>query len=68
MLNREVRVIGQGYVGLPISLAAAACAYKVTGIEVDEDIVNNLNNGKSHIGDVSNENLIACINSGNYVA
>ena len=68
MLNREVRVIGQGYVGLPISLAAAACGYKVTGIDIDEHIVNNLNNGISHISDISDVTLIGCINSGNYIA
>jgi len=68
MPNKEVRVIGQGYVGLPISLAAAACGYKVTGVDVDEHIVNNLNIGKSHIADISTSTLIECIDSGNFIA
>ena len=68
MQNKEVRVIGQGYVGLPISLAAAACGYKVMGVDVDEHIVNNLNIGKSHIADISSTTLIECIDSGNFIA
>jgi UDP-N-acetyl-D-glucosamine dehydrogenase len=53
---------------LPISLTAAACGYKVIGVDVDDHIVNNLNNGKSHIADISSTTLIECLDSGNFIA
>lgn len=41
-----VSVIGQGYVGLPLSLAIAKSGFKVFGVERDSSKVNLLNSGK----------------------
>ena len=32
----EVVIVGQGYVGLPVAVAAAEAGHRVTGIDVDE--------------------------------
>ena len=68
IIKGTVRVIGQGYVGLPISVAAAMSGFKVIGIDKNKTLVENLNSGKSHIPDISNEALKEIIKSGNYLA
>ena len=49
-----VAVVGLGYVGLPLSLAACDVGFKVVGYDIDADTVSRLNAGRSplqHIGD-----------------
>jgi UDP-N-acetyl-D-glucosamine dehydrogenase len=55
--NAKLGVIGQGYVGLPLSCQLAKQGFNVTGFEVDESKVKMINNGKSYIGDVSSDDL-----------
>lgn len=57
-------VMGQGYVGLPVAQAAAAAGLDVFGFEVDPARVENLNNGISHVDDVTGNHLAAMIESG----
>lgn len=52
-----VTVIGQGYVGLPLSLEASRAGYVVRGLELDPRLVDELNQGNSHVDDVSSANL-----------
>ena len=61
-------VVGQGYVGLPISMAAAKSGYKVIGFDIDSEKVRQLNSGKSHIEDVTDQELKDLISGGNYTA
>ena len=35
-MSTSISVIGLGYVGLPLAIAAAKSGYKVTGIDLDE--------------------------------
>ena len=58
--------MGQGYVGLPLAMAAVAVGYKVTGIDVSNVIVENLNQGKSHVEDVSDGDLQRALELGLY--
>jgi len=58
--------VGQGYVGLPLAMAAVAVGYKVTGIDVSNVIVENLNQGKSHVEDVSDADLQRALELGLY--
>lgn len=51
----KIVVIGQGYVGLPMALRAAECAHLVTGLDSNCSVVDELNSGRSHIGDVPDE-------------
>ncbi len=62
----KVSVIGQGYVGLPLALAAAEAGHQVVGIEINKEIVAKLNSGISPIGDVQNQKLEHSQNAGNY--
>ena len=48
-MNPEVVVIGLGYIGLPTSALISSYGTKVLGIDVNEAIVENINNGKIHI-------------------
>ena len=48
-----VAVVGQGYVGLPLALASAQAGFNTVGLDVDPQTVRALNDGRSHIGDVS---------------
>jgi len=47
-------VIGLGYVGLPLAVAAAKSGYTVIGIDLDNDKVKKINKGISPINDVKN--------------
>jgi UDP-N-acetyl-D-glucosamine dehydrogenase len=56
-MSTSVSVIGLGYVGLPLAIAAAKSGYQVTGIDLDEIKVREVNNGKSQIEDIDNGEL-----------
>lgn len=62
-MKKKVAVVGQGYVGLPIALSAAASGYFVVGIDTNTDKVKNLRSGISDIEDVTSEDLIKYINN-----
>jgi UDP-N-acetyl-D-glucosamine dehydrogenase len=55
--SRKVSIVGQGYVGLPLAMAAVKAGWKVTGIDVSSRIVEGLNSGNSHVEDVSSSEL-----------
>ena len=52
-----VGIIGLGYVGLPLAVEFARAGFPVVSIDVDHDRVNCVNEGRSYIGDVSEELL-----------
>ena len=64
----RVAIIGQGYVGLPLAVAAAEAGHTVVGIDVDTKRVALLNHGTSPVSDISDSSLTAVIASGNYQA
>ena len=57
-------VIGLGYVGLPLVVTAAKAGLGAIGFDVSQDLVASLNDGQSHVDDVSNEQLSAALQSG----
>jgi UDP-N-acetyl-D-glucosamine dehydrogenase len=63
-----VAIIGQGYVGLPLALAATRAGHDVIGIDTNKKLVSMLNNGVSPIGDISNEQLCDALDTGRYQA
>ena len=63
----KVAVIGQGYVGLTISLFASE-TYEIIGFDLNSEVVSQLNSGISHIEGVESETLNKRIKSGNYRA
>ena len=56
---RRLVVIGQGYVGLPMALRAAEKGFAVVGLDNKSSLVEDLNAGRSHIGDISDQALRA---------
>lgn len=59
-----VVVVGQGYVGLPLSLAATHAGFKVVGLDKSQRVTDQLNAGKSHIDDVDDHEIAEILNSG----
>lgn len=67
-LLRSVAIIGQGYVGLPLAMAAASAGWKVIGIEKASLRVADLQAGKSPVEDVTDALLKRAIDNGTYYA
>ena len=63
-----ISVIGQGYVGLPISLAAVESGFKIIGVDVNQNIVKQLNSGLTKLEDVNLGNLKEFIKNSSYSA
>jgi UDP-N-acetyl-D-glucosamine dehydrogenase len=63
----KVTVVGQGYVGLPISITAAQAGYMVYGLDNDLEKVELLKSGKSIIEDLSDEVVEKSIDSKRYL-
>ena len=55
--SAKVGVIGLGYVGLPLAVEFSNAGYETLGIDIDDNKVNAINNGKNYINDVSDEQL-----------
>lgn len=47
-IERKIAIFGLGFVGLPLALSFALRGCQVTGIDVDEQLVNNLSQGITH--------------------
>jgi len=65
-MNSKVSVVGQGYVGLPLALAAAKMDYSVVGIDTDKKRVDNLQRGISNIEDIDIHELKICLQNKSY--
>ena len=63
----KVSIIGQGYVGLTISVFAAE-HHAVVGFDKNQGVVDALNAGKSHIEGVASADLARFIAAGSYKA
>jgi UDP-N-acetyl-D-glucosamine dehydrogenase len=61
---KRLVVVGQGYVGLPMALRAAEKGFSVIGLDTKVSVVDALNAGRSHIGDISDEELSAGLSHG----
>jgi UDP-N-acetyl-D-glucosamine dehydrogenase len=64
----RVAIIGQGYVGLTIAVGAAGAGHTVIGFDVNQDLVDQLNSGKSHIEGISDSQIAGFISSGTFAA
>jgi UDP-N-acetyl-D-glucosamine dehydrogenase len=65
-MPQRVAVIGQGYVGLPLSMLAVQAGFQVTGLDVDPVRAARLQGGDSYVDDVSADELQAALSSGRY--
>ncbi len=57
-------VIGLGYVGLPLAVEAAQAGVKVIGVDVSEAVVQGVNSGESHVGDVPGAHVATLVDAG----
>lgn len=64
--EKKVVVIGQGYVGLPVAMRSVAVGYEVVGLDLDPRRVSSLGAGRSHVDDISHDELRAALDSGRY--
>jgi UDP-N-acetyl-D-glucosamine dehydrogenase len=60
----KIAVIGQGYVGLPLSIQFARSGATVLGLDIDKQKVDALNQGKSYIKHISAETVAEQVKSG----
>jgi len=65
-MPKNIIVIGQGYVGMPLALAAASAGYNVSGVDSDTEKVSQINSANSPIEDISSKEISALIDSGSY--
>jgi UDP-N-acetyl-D-glucosamine dehydrogenase len=63
----KIAIIGQGYVGLTIA-AFASKSNQVIGFDTSKKVVDQLNQGVSHIEGVESASIKTAIDSGNYRA
>lgn len=55
--SAKVGVIGLGYVGLPLAVEFTNAGYETLGIDIDENKVSSINEGKNYIKDVDDSLL-----------
>jgi len=53
----DLVILGLGYVGLPLARAAIQAGMSVVGYDVKERVVASLNDGRSHVDDVSDADV-----------
>jgi UDP-N-acetyl-D-glucosamine dehydrogenase len=63
-MSADVAIVGAGYVGMPLGRVFAEAGRNVVLVDVDEDVVDGINRGESHIGDVPSEVLNALVDAG----
>jgi len=62
-----IGVIGLGYVGLPLSIRFSEEGFKIFGFDIDEEKVKLLNDGKSYIRHINEDNIFSMANN-NFIA
>jgi UDP-N-acetyl-D-glucosamine dehydrogenase len=65
---KVLAVIGQGYVGLPLAMAAVNAGWTVIGVDNLPAKVNQINGGSSPVEDISDSQLKAAISNKSYLA
>jgi UDP-N-acetyl-D-glucosamine dehydrogenase len=63
----NVTIVGQGYVGLPLAMAATKAGYRVYGLDSNESRIEQLKKGYSFIADLNQLELEEALNSNLYI-
>ena len=63
----QITVVGQGYVGLPLAIAASIAKYTVFGLDNNLEKITALTSGKSIIEDLSDKSIKLGIESNCYI-
>jgi UDP-N-acetyl-D-glucosamine dehydrogenase len=61
-------IVGLGYVGLPLAVELARAGYRVLGFDVNPEVVDGLNEGRSHVKDVTEAQLQKAMECGRFSA
>ncbi|MBU1061165.1 MAG: nucleotide sugar dehydrogenase [Candidatus Omnitrophica bacterium] len=61
--STHIGIIGLGYVGLPLAVEFAKVGFNVTGFDVAEDKIDQINRGVSYILDVSSKDIKDLVSS-----
>ena len=61
-------IVGLGYVGLPLAVELAAAGYRVLGFDISDRVVDGLNAGRSHVKDITDEQLGEVVRAGRFEA
>ncbi len=65
-VRRRLAVIGQGYVGLPLSVRAVQVGFDVVGYDLDEARIARLQAGRTYIDDVTDDDVGAALATGRF--
>ena len=66
--SQILAIIGQGYVGLPLAMAAVDAGWTVIGVDNFEAKVTQINSGSSPVEDISDSQLKVALSRGLYKA
>ena len=67
-MNPDIAIIGAGYVGMPHAQTFADAGKRVVLVDIQQAVVDAINRGESHIGDVSSEDLKRLVDAGLVIA
>ena len=59
-----IGIIGLGYVGLPLMLAFSESGFRVLGFDINEEVVNTINAGRTHIKHISADAVRRAVDEG----
>lgn len=61
---RNVVVVGQGYVGLPLAIETVRVGHATTGLDLNPKVVASLSKGISHVDDIRDDEIRAALGRG----
>jgi UDP-N-acetyl-D-glucosamine dehydrogenase len=67
-MSKTISIVGLGYIGLPLALAASNNGHHVIGIDTDQFKIDQINKGISPIEDVSNAQLNLALKNAKFMA
>jgi UDP-N-acetyl-D-glucosamine dehydrogenase len=67
-MKPDVAIIGAGYVGMPLARVFADAGKRVVLVDVNAGVVDGINRGESHIGDVPSAELKKLVDDGRVAA
>jgi UDP-N-acetyl-D-glucosamine dehydrogenase len=62
----RISIIGQGYVGLPLAIAAVGAGHEVVGIDLNTSLLEKLAAGRSPIRDLQDVQIDGALKTGRY--
>ncbi len=66
--SARIGIVGLGYVGLPLAMEFARVGFHVLGFDVSKNVVDGLNQGRSHVQDAPSAQLAGFVKAGMFAA